>query len=115
VRRDHAQQADRFVAGAADLALEGLPAGEQLARPREAARAVVGQRHRMRGTLQQAHPQRFFERLQTPADRRLRRAQQARRRRQTAGIDDAHESFDQHHTVGSRYRLVQVGNHTSIV
>jgi hypothetical protein len=99
VRRDHAQQADRLVAGAADLAFEFLPAGDQLPWPRVAAHAVVGQLHRVGRALQQAHAQRFLQRLEAPADGRLGGLEQARGGRQAAGIDDAHEGFHQHHTV----------------
>jgi hypothetical protein len=115
VRRDDAQRPDRLVHGTPDLALEFLPPCDQLLGARIAAHAVVRQLHRVRGALQQAHAQRFLQGFQAAADRRLRRRERPCGGRQTAGIDDTDECFDQHHTVCRWIDACKVFAHTSIV
>jgi hypothetical protein len=97
------------------ISLSNLPARDEFFCPGVAAHAVVRQLHRVRGPLQQAHAQRFFEGFQAPADRRLRRRERPRGGGQAAGVHDAHEGFDQHHTVGRWINSRKVCAHTRIV
>ncbi|MNT08214.1 hypothetical protein D3C72_1429490 [compost metagenome] len=101
VRRHHAQHAGGLVARAAHVAFEGLPGGEQLLAPLVAALPVFGQADGVGGALQQPHPHRAFQQLQPAADGRLRAPHLGGRGGQAAGLDDAHERFDQQHAVGA--------------
>jgi hypothetical protein len=95
VRRHHAQPALGVVAGAAQLGFESAPAQDQLLGAVEAALAVLGELHGVRGALQQAHAQRAFERLKAPAHGGLGGAHLRGRGREAAGLDDVHEGLHQ--------------------
>lgn len=108
VRHRNPQQPVRLLLCTAQVGLERRPVRQQLLRALEAALAVDGQPHRVRGPLQQPHAERALERLQPPADRRLCRMQLRGRGRQAAGFDYAYEGFHQLETVAGavhRHRL----------
>jgi hypothetical protein len=66
----------------------------------EAALAVLGEPHGMRGPLQKPQAQQALQGLQPPAHGGLRRAQPGGRRGQAAGFDDAHEGLHQFQPIG---------------
>jgi len=89
-----------LAAGAAQLVLEGGPVGQQFLRTLEAALAVLGELHAVRGAPQQAQAERTLERLQAPAHRGLAHAELAGGGREAAGLDDADEGLHQLDAVG---------------
>ncbi|MCY1555952.1 hypothetical protein D9M68_926580 [compost metagenome] len=102
MRRHHAQRALRLVAHAAQVGLEGAPAGDQFPRALVAALAVFGELHGVRGAAQQPHAQRALQRLQATAHGGLGRAHLERGGRQAAGLDDVKKGLHQLDAVDSR-------------
>ncbi|MDR6357052.1 hypothetical protein Q3H58_003723 [Pseudomonas psychrotolerans] len=106
----HPQPSLGFGMGAVQGSGEGLPVAEQLLGLAIAALAILGESQGMGRALYQAHLQGRLQRLQAAADGGLGGAELARRRRQTAGLDDADEGLEQIEAV-----MGKGGIHTSYV
>ncbi len=93
-RRRDEQMAGRRVPALADPIVGVLEIREQPAAVFEIDAALLGQREAARRSMQQAHAEPLFERVDPPADHHRRDLRDQRRTREAAGIDGGDKRLD---------------------